>query len=403
MATQAASAVAITGGSIAGLTALTAGSSTGGTITAALNAAAATPRQLGDQTAGISRWNLMTQGDAESTTVNLATTAASSGTTLTFAATTGVTAGMSAGGTGVTGGTLVTAVSGTTVTLSVAATVTLGETISFYANAGSTFAVRAYDDGGNLLSTPLSIARASGAITLLGTLATSGYAPIVIQGGSATPGNSRGLGAFDGQQYRSGAAQVASGQYATAFGSGNTVSGSGAFAAGISNTVSGSGSHAFGYQARDWGRYGGAVLASGPNTTAGDAQRFETVLRAISTTSTAARLTADGNAAGAANVVDLQNNQVAKLNIEIVGFSAANSAAATWVLRDVLLARGASASATSLSSTTLSAGGSVGTVSGWTAPTLAADIANGGLTINSGYAASTTIKWVARVVTVEVM
>jgi hypothetical protein len=403
MATQAASAVAITGGTIAGLTAFTAGSSTGGTITAALNAASATPRQMVYQTAGISRWNLMAQGDAETAPVNLATTAASSGTTLVFAATTGVTAGMSVGGAGVAAGTLVTAVTGTTVTISVAATVTLGETISFYTNAGSTFSVRAYDDGGNLLNTPLSIARSSGAITFLGMLTTASYAPIVIQGGSATPGNSRGLGAFDAQQYRSGAAQVASGQYAVAFGSGNTVSGSAAFAAGISNTLSGSGSHAFGTQARDWGRYGGSVLASGSNTTAGDAQRYETVLRATSTTSTAVRLTADGNAAGAANVVDLQNNQVAKLNIEIVGFSAASAAAATWVLRDVLLARGVSASATALSSTTLTAGGSTGTVSGWTAPTLAADPTNGGLAINSGYAAGTTIKWVARVVSVEVM
>jgi hypothetical protein len=403
MATQAASAVAVTGGTISGLTAFTAGSSAGGTVTAALNAAAATPRQIVYQTAGVSRWNLMTQGDAEGTTVNLPTTAASSGTTLTFAATTGVSNGNSVGGAGVAAGTLVTNVTATTVTISAAASVTLGETISFYPNAGSTFSVRAYDDGGNLLNTPLSIARASGAITFLGTLTTGSYAPIVIQGGSATPGNSRGLGAFDAQQYRSGAAQVASGQYSVAFGSGNTVSGSAAFAAGISNTLSGSGSHAFGTQARDWGRYGGGVLASGYNTTAGDAQRYETVLRATSTTGTAVRLTADGNAAGAANVVDLQNNQVAKLNIEIVGFSAANNAAATWVLRDVLLARGASASATSLSSTTLTAGGSTGTVSGWTAPTLAADTTNGGLTINSGYAASTTIKWVARVVSVEVM
>ena len=101
--------------------------------------------------------------------------------------------------------------------------------------------------------------------------------------------------------------------------------------------------------------------------------------------------------------MNLQNNQVAKLNIEILGFNAAGTAAASWILRDVLLVRGISASATALSSTALAAGGAVGTVSGWTAPTIAADTVNGGLIITSGYAGSTTIKWVARVVSVEVM
>jgi hypothetical protein len=431
IATQASSAVAITGGTITGVTALALGASNGGAIITTVNAAAGSPRQFVYQTGGISRWNLITQADAESPPITLVTTASSTGsTTLTFAAVPGVTVGMSVGAAGVVAGTLVTAVGVTTITISIAATVASGASISFYANVGSSFALRAYDDGGNLLNTALSVTRSTGVLTILGTVATTGYAPIAIQGGSATLGNGRGLGAFDGQQYRTAATQVASGQYAAAFGSGNIASGTGSFAAGATNTasntggtafgnnnlvsatggfaagsgntISGSYSHCIGYYGKDWGRWSGSVLAGGYNTAAGDAQRYETVLRAT-TTGGAVRLTADGATAGTANVVNLQNNQVAKLNIELIGFNAAAAAAASWFLRDVLLVRGASASTTALSSAALSVGGAVGAVSGWTAPTIGADTTNGGLIITSGYAASTTIKWVARVVSVEVM
>jgi hypothetical protein len=127
------------------------------------------------------------------------------------------------------------------------------------------------------------------------------------------------------------------------------------------------------------------------------------VLRATSTTSTAVRLTADGGAAGSANSVNLQNSQVAKLNVEIVGFNAGGNIAATWFARDVLLGRGGSAALMALSSATLTQGGAIGSSSGWTAPTIAVDTTNGGLAIQSGYAAGTSIKWVARVVSIEVM
>ena len=67
--------------------------------------------------------------------------------------------------------------------------------------------------------------------------------------GTATGGNARGTNAVDLQMSRSGAAQVASGNYSAAFGSGNTVSALNGFAAGMNNTVSGSsqgGNAAFG-------------------------------------------------------------------------------------------------------------------------------------------------------------
>ena len=265
------------------------------------------------------------------------------------------------------------------------------------------------------------------------SLTVPSFAGMQILSGGSIVGSTRGLGAFDAQQYRSAAAQVASGQYAAVFGTGNIAAAPGcivaggsnavsgttgycgafggsnsitagyAFAFGNSHTLAGSYSHAFGFRARDFGRYGIAVLASGDNVNNGDAQRGETVLRGISTAAASARLTADGATAGAANTLNLQNAQVAKVNIEIVGYNSAGNAAASWFARDLLLARGASAAATSLSSTTLTAGGSVGTVSGWTAPTIIADTTNGGIGINSGYYAATTIRWVARVVSLEVM
>jgi hypothetical protein len=275
----------------------------------------------------------------------------------------------------------------------------------------------------------------TGATLTLGTatLATQAYAGIVVQGGAAILGSTRGLGAFDGQQYRTGPSQIASGQYAVQFGTGNTTSAVGSISIGGSNTVSGStgyagafgGSnavtagyafafgnshtlagtygHAFGFKARDFGRYGISLLAGGANVSNGDAQRSEVVLRATSTAAAAVRLTADGSTAGSANSVNLQNNQVAKLNVEIVGFNATGNTAATWFARDVLLGRGSSASSMALSSATLTAGGAIGSSSGWTAPTIAVDTTNGGLAIQSGYAAATSIKWVARVVAVEVM
>lgn len=274
---------------------------------------------------------------------------------------------------------------------------------------------------------------ASGAVTLsLATLTVPGFAGLQIQGGSAAPGNTRGLGAFDGQQYRAGPAQIASGQYSVQFGNGNTtsapgsisvggsnavsgatgyagafggnnsVSGSYAYAFGNSHTLSGAYAHAFGFRARDFGRYGIALLSSGDNTTNGDAQRSETVLRAISNAA-AVRLTADGLAPGNANIVNLQNNQVAKINVEIIGFNSAGSAAASWYARDLLIGRATGPTSTTLSATTLSAGGSIGAVSGWTPPSIAADTINGGLSISSGFTSGATIKWVARIISLEVM
>jgi hypothetical protein len=264
------------------------------------------------------------------------------------------------------------------------------------------------------------------------TLTVPSYAGLQVFGGSSYAGAARGLGAFDGQQYRTATTQVASGQYAVQFGTGNTTSAPGSVATGSSNAVGGvtgyngafGGSHsvsggfsyalgnshtlagtytyAMGFRARDFGRYGISLFASGDNTSNGDAQRGETVLRAT-TTGTAVRLTADGATAGSANTINLQANQVAKINIEITGYNSAGNAAACWFARDLLLGRATTVATTALSSSTLTAGGSIGAVAGWTAPTIAADTSNGGLAVTSGYAASTTIKWVARVVSLEVM
>ena len=381
LATQAATAVAITGGTVGGLATLGAGSNTGGLVTTTLNSGAGSARQVVYQTAGTTRWNLQTQGDAEATQVALATTAASSTTTLTFAATTGVVVGMSVAAAGIASGTLVTAVAATTVTLSATATgVTSGESINFYPNAGSSFALRAYDDGGNLLFAPLSFSRAPGAAHTLGTL---NYGPLVVQGGSNIPGGTRGVGAADLQQYRTASTQVASG--------------AAAFTAGQNNIAAGIAGVALGSSSSDRGRTGTLAMASGAAAASGDTQTVFGLLRAVSTTTAGARLTADGAVPSAVNVWNIASNTACLLRIEILGWSAAGTLAVSYTAR-CRLKRGVSPATTVLSNTTLTADADNDAITGLTAPTLAADTANGGLGLTSGFSTANTLRWAARVI-----
>ena len=264
------------------------------------------------------------------------------------------------------------------------------------------------------------------------SLSVPAYSGIQIYGGGLL-GNARGLGAFDGQQYRTAVSQVASGQYSVQFGINNTSSSPGSITTGSSNTLTGqtgynaafgighsisggfslaagsghvlSGTYtsAHGYKCQDFGRFGIRVFSNGSNTATGDAQISETVLRGISPANGALRLTSDGNAASLINTVNVQGGQLLKLNIEILGYNASGNSASCWYARDLLLGRAASMLTTTLSSTTLSAGGSIGTISTWTPPVISADIVNGGLSISSGFHPTAVIKWVARVTCIEAM
>lgn len=243
--------------------------------------------------------------------------------------------------------------------------------------------------------------------------------------GTVTGGNSRGTNAVDLQTQRSAAAQVASGANAVIAGgggntasnivsvvgggNGNTNSGNRAtIAGGDVNTASGLASWIpGGSNANDRGLSGRGAWASGRFTTVGDAQSGEFVLRRITTDATAARLTADGGATSTTNTVNLPNSGTHMLRLLVTAQQTGGSAGsagdcAGWELT-ALARRGASAAVTVLVG---SSGASVAPIHSDAAAAawrlgLSADTTNGGLAVTVTGEANKTIRWVARVLSVE--
>jgi hypothetical protein len=200
---------------------------------------------------------------------------------------------------------------------------------------------------------------------------TKGTAPIVagfIPDGTATGGNARGANAVDLQTSRTAATQVASGansftaglsntssgaqsvsigwlntasgNRSTSIGRSNSVSGNESVAIGYTQTISGaqcvgfgysntigasaissvvmgdsnivttSYSTAFGLQTNDHGIYGSTLFATGRISSTGDAQSGKYIIRGRATASAAIRLTADGGAAGSANIINIPLNTI---------------------------------------------------------------------------------------------
>ena len=254
-----------------------------------------------------------------------------------------------------------------------------------------------------------------------GTGAISAQAP----DGAATGGAARGSGAIDWQVSRTGANQVASGNYAvvsgglrnTASGIASSVGGGqinnaggnfGSIGGGQANLANGSMSWVpGGLQADARGTYGKGAWASGNLANAGDAQAGEHVLRRQTTDATPTRLTADGAAQGSANTVNLPNTGTYLVRLLVVARQTAGTAgtpgdSAGWEV-SALVRRGANAA-----STALIGGGGAGLVpgmndasaAGWRLA-VAADVANGGLAVSGTGEANKTVNWVARVSSVE--
>lgn len=229
-------------------------------------------------------------------------------------------------------------------------------------------------------------------------------------------GNARGTNAFDGQTVRTQATMVASGPNAVLFGNGSTASATGAVAIGTANSATGTGAFAIGsaasasgtrggalgYLPTDRGRHGTLVHANGSRAAAGDAQAIvSTNLRGTTTdAATGVRLTGDGAAAGAANVVNLANTTAIRFRILLVAM-VANTSAKEWTI-DGLCLRGAAAAATSFptAATITSTYGSAGLAT--CAVSCTADTTNGGIDITVNGVAATTIRWCAFVQAVEV-
>ncbi len=277
-----------------------------------------------------------------------------------------------------------------------------------------------------------------------------------IADGTIAGGNARGLNATDWQSSRTTAAQVASGDSATIGGGQNntaagqraTVGGGNAntasntasvvaggqmntaassfstVAGGTMNTASGLASWVpGGTHATTRGHVGrGAWAGNDAFAAQGDAQAGEFVLRRITTDATATRLTADNAAPGTANTVNLPNNGTYRLKLLVVAQQTAGSAGtvgdcASWEA-NVLIKRGPNAAATAFvggmrfapGATLAAITAGVGFVAGladagasaWTL-TVAADTVNGGLSLTVAGEANKTIRWVCRVLSVEVV
>lgn len=270
-----------------------------------------------------------------------------------------------------------------------------------------------------------------------------------IPDGASSGGNKRGVNAVDLQTIRSAAAQVASGSYA-AIGGGNTNTASGNSATvpgGESNVSSGNYSTVVGGRSNDaTGQYSisggfdcsssgeaavtfgvecigdaaydvctglrstargiiGAVShASGSfTTTAGQSQTRSFILRRATSDATPTVLTTDNTAPGTNDQIILPNNSLFAFEGQLTVREAATGDSKSIEFKGSIK-RGANAAATALQGSVAQA--DLGTpdagAAAWTVA-FTADTTNGGLAITVTGEASHSLRWVARVVTTEVV
>lgn len=190
----------------------------------------------------------------------------------------------------------------------------------------------------------------------------------------------------------------------------STISGGDSNTAGTQGTVTGGVSNAAftysragGYRAGSNARYGSDVFASGSfSTTRGTAQATGNVLRIQTASATPTRLTADGAAAGAANTLNLTDNSSLYIKGQVVARNTTTGDTKVWTFEGAIK-RGTGAAATALvAAITPTAGAADAGASTW-ALAIAADATNGGLAVTATGVAATTIRWVCRIDTTEVM
>jgi hypothetical protein len=293
-----------------------------------------------------------------------------------------------------------------------------------------------------------------------GVYVGSGALSTNIPDGTAKGGNVRGTGAIDLQTYRTSANQVASGPYSivtgynsissgsasismgyantsssyssvaigynntasstasislgyantssnfasVAMGNNNIASGGSSIAMGYSNVASGTASIAMGFRSHTNGISGRAVIGTPFSGINGAYQLGQLGLGAITTDATATILKSDTNAVSATNQCTLQNNNAVSFDIEIVAINTGTGKAGQWNTTG-LIKRGANASSTTLVGTptiNLTFGDSESWITA-SAVSISADTTNGALSVSVTGAASTTIHWMCRINTVEVI
>ena len=259
------------------------------------------------------------------------------------------------------------------------------------------------------------------ALSPKGTGALMAHVPDSGTGG----GNARGTNAVDWQTTRSAATQVASGANATISGgtgntssglqttvlggSGNTATGNQAIAGGNGvgatgtwsvalgrlTLADGGASLATGFGARSHGLYGARVHGAAAITTNGDAQMGDYSLSGRSTAGAAVRLTADGAAAGSANVANLPNATGWTGSLSVVARDQTTGGTYHWSYNRMSMNRNANAASTVISTSTVDFS-NLGTQTGTPASSslaVVADTTNGGLSLTFTPVATNTNTW----------
>ena len=169
------------------------------------------------------------------------------------------------------------------------------------------------------------------------------------------------------------------------------------FASGIDTWVPG------GRYAHTRGIIGRGSWASGRFAADGDAQSTELVLRVTTTDATTTAMVTDASAAGTTNQLIMQNSSGVVVRLLIVAREMATSATGGWELSLMLKRQGTAAGTSAYSAPT-----NVAPTWGDGAPntswrvSASADTTNGGLSVTVTGEAAKTIRWVARVMAVEV-
>jgi lysophospholipase L1-like esterase len=243
-----------------------------------------------------------------------------------------------------------------------------------------------------------------------------GYGDAVVRGSNMTvyPGTiGPFIGGGDNHQIGGVFNSIIGGRFNNATGYFCTLGGYGNFATGTYGAV-------FGSAASDRGQVGVDAFASGSAANPGDSQAAKRVMRAATTDATVTRLTQDAAAAGAANTANLPDSSVYHARFSVVARQTAGAAGtvgdtAMWE-GIILLKRGVGVATTTFvngkrdSSVTAAAAIVAGTAfapalndagaAAWRV-TVNVDTTNGGLSLAVTGEASKTIRWVARIETVE--
>lgn len=201
-------------------------------------------------------------------------------------------------------------------------------------------------------------------------LQTSRFDPLQVANGAAATisGGEANRASADDTTVCGGSLNIAAGYRSTACG-------------GYNNSVSGQYSFGSGNSSNDQAWIGVSIFGGGQFATQGDNQTLNGILHAVTTSTSATRLTADGLAAVALNIWAFAANYGASFDLRCQYYDAISGARRNWLFRNVLISRGASAAATTLSAPSATDSQTTGSTTA-AAPTLSADTTLGGLTVS---------------------